>query len=244
MRVHDWTKVSAGDFHDFHQAWTVEIRALLNHGVLPEGYYAQVERVSGNTIPDVLALHEDDFGAHSAEHQVPGALAVESAPPKVQITAELERGAYDALKNQVSIFLESSKRLVAIIELVSSGNKSNIRDFRRFLDKAVDRLEQGIHLLIVDIYPPTTRDPQGIHGAIWSELGDDTYRAPPNQPLTQVAYRAGAIPKAFVEPFAVGSELTKMPLFLTHDQYVNVPLDTAYANAWNDTAAPTRRALQ
>ena len=26
MPIHDWSRVDAGIFHDFHQAWTIEIR--------------------------------------------------------------------------------------------------------------------------------------------------------------------------------------------------------------------------
>jgi hypothetical protein len=28
MPIHDWTRVSAGIFHHFHQDWTIEIRDL------------------------------------------------------------------------------------------------------------------------------------------------------------------------------------------------------------------------
>jgi len=53
----------------------------------------------------------------------------------------------------------------AYIELLSSGNKSNQRVLDRFLDKACSVIEQGVHLFIVDPYPPGRLDPQGIHGA-------------------------------------------------------------------------------
>jgi len=56
MPIHDWTRVSAGTLHDFHQGWTIEIRNRLNSGVLPDGYYAMADqRVSGPE-PDIIAL--------------------------------------------------------------------------------------------------------------------------------------------------------------------------------------------
>ena len=56
MPIHDWTRVEAGTFHDFHQGWTIEIRNKLNSGVLPDGYFAMADqRVSGPE-PDVVAL--------------------------------------------------------------------------------------------------------------------------------------------------------------------------------------------
>ena len=36
MPIHDWSRVDAGVFHDFHQVWTIEIRNRLNDGLLPD----------------------------------------------------------------------------------------------------------------------------------------------------------------------------------------------------------------
>ena len=46
-------------------------------------------------------------------------------------------------------------------------------------------------MLIVDLHPPTARDPNGIHGAIWEELTGLEYQAPVGDPLTLVAYESG-----------------------------------------------------
>ena len=57
MPVHDWTRVSAGTFHDFHNAWITELRNALNGGLLPRGFYAQGEQYAGQIQTDVLTLH-------------------------------------------------------------------------------------------------------------------------------------------------------------------------------------------
>src|SRR6516225_10716498 len=44
MPVHDWTRVDAGIFHDFHTVWVGGLRSALNEGILPLGYYALVEQ--------------------------------------------------------------------------------------------------------------------------------------------------------------------------------------------------------
>ncbi len=44
MPTHDWTKVEAGIFHDFHHAWIEEIKRALNGGLLPVVYYALAEQ--------------------------------------------------------------------------------------------------------------------------------------------------------------------------------------------------------
>src|SRR5438045_148406 len=57
MAVHDWSRVSAGTFHDFHNAWITELRNALNGGLLPHGFYAQGEQHAGQVLTDVLTLH-------------------------------------------------------------------------------------------------------------------------------------------------------------------------------------------
>src|SRR5688572_12371917 len=170
MPIHDWTRVTAGDFHDFHQSWTVNIKARLNAGILPASFYALVERVSGQAVPDVLTLHEQvDPIENPAAYD--GAVAVAAAPPQVAITGAIESLAYAKRKNRIVVRHEGNNRVVAMIEVVSSGNKSNERDFRQFVTKVVSAIEQGLHVMVIDPYPPTKRDPQGIHGEIWAELG-------------------------------------------------------------------------
>jgi hypothetical protein len=44
MPIHDWTRVRANRFHDFHQSWTIALRNALNAGRLPPGYFATVEQ--------------------------------------------------------------------------------------------------------------------------------------------------------------------------------------------------------
>src|SRR2546425_9095046 len=51
MPIHDWTRVDAGLYHDFHQDWTVEICRALNRGRLPPGFAALIaEQTPGPTM--------------------------------------------------------------------------------------------------------------------------------------------------------------------------------------------------
>ncbi|HEY2249484.1 MAG TPA: hypothetical protein VGH74_00440, partial [Planctomycetaceae bacterium] len=104
---------------------------------------------------------------------------------------------------------------------------------RRFAEKAAGALFQGYHLLILDLFPPGPRDPQGIHGEIWKEIEDNSYLAPDGKPLTLAAYSADEVVQAYVEPVAVGDRLPDMPLFLTPDACVHVPLEKTYQFAWD-----------
>jgi hypothetical protein len=244
MPIHDWTQVSAGDFHDFHQGWTVELRTRLNKGLLPAGYYAQVEQRASGTIPDVLTLQyaaADDQSWNESELE--GAIAIAEAPPQVQMVLDLERRVYAERKNIVVVHHVSDNRIVAMIEVVSSGNKASEKEIRRFGDKSAAAIDQGIHLLIVDLYPPTERDPQGVHALIWAELGEESSPVPASKPLTLASYLAAGVPRAYVDPVAVGERLSAMPLFLTLEHYVSVPLEEAYQAAFSGSPPHVKREL-
>lgn len=140
----------------------------------------------------------------------------------------------------------SNHRVVAMIELVSSGNKDSQHALNTFVQKALSALEDGIHLLLVDLYPPGPRDPQGIHGVIWGELGgwQQSYEQSSGKPLTLVAYAAGFTDSAYVQPLAVGEPLPEMPLFLTPDHYVNTPLEETYLAAYQGVPRLYREQLE
>jgi hypothetical protein len=229
MPVHDWTRVSAGTFHDFHSAWIIGIRNALNGGVLPDDFYAQAEQVAGQIGPDVLTLKwergEDDA-------PVRGGVALATAPPQVAVTAQAEMDAYVRKQNSLVIHHSSDDRVVALIEILSPGNKAKRHSYRAFLEKALSALAQDINLLAIDLLPPTKRDPHGLPGAIWAEIEDEEYRQPADKPLTLAAYVSGSPVRAFVQPIAVGDVLPEMALFLDAANYVKTPLESTYQAAW------------
>lgn len=45
-------------------------------------------------------------------------------------------------------------RIVAVIGIVSPGNKDSRAALRDFVEKTIDFLRQGVHLLVIDIFPP------------------------------------------------------------------------------------------
>ena len=67
-----------------------------------------------------------------------------------------------------------------------------------------------------------------------NEIGTEDYFLASERPLTAVAYTGGAVVGAFVAHFAVGEPIPSMPLFLTRENYVSVPLEATYMAAWED----------
>lgn len=156
------------------------------------------------------------------------------APPKVTITERLgESRAYARKRKTIAIRHRSNDETVALIEIVSPANKDREKSVEEFVEKAYRSLRAGLHLLVVDLFPPGKFDPHDIHGVIWLDFaGGSPYEVPPDRPLTLAAYEADDDPCAYVEPTAVGRPLIEMPLFLRPGRYVNVPLEPTYAAAF------------
>ena len=244
MPVHDWTKVDAGVFHDFHNTWIAAIRTALNTGLLPEGYYALAEQSAGDIGPDVLTLERRQGDDAPGDGNGSNAKVLTEAPPSVKWVFHRERDFYLRKQRRLAIRHKSNDRLVAVVEIVSPGNKSSRAEVRRFVDKAAAILLKGIHLLVIDLFPPSARDPRGMHGAIWTELGEEDNQLSPDKPLTLAAYVVAADVSAYVEPLAVGDTLTDMPLFLTEEEYVDVPLEKTYLDSWQGVPKHLRRVLE
>ncbi len=187
MPIHDWTRVDAGLFHHFHQDWTIELARSLNAGRLPRGYVALAEQQTGGPISDVLTLHRRP--SDTARNEPACGLAVATAPPQAQFVVEAEEDAYAHRANRIRIQHRHGE-VVAVVEIVSPANKSNSSALRAFVRKASDLIWQGIHLLVADLFPPSIRDPQGIHKAIWDEIAERPFELPAGEQLTVAAYRA------------------------------------------------------
>ncbi len=246
MPIHDWTCVSDGTFHDFHLAWLAAIRTALNDGLLPPAYYAQAEQIAGPLGPNVLTLQANgpSAGETTGDPAEPGCLAVASAPPRPRLVGEVMMDDYVSRRRTIIIRHTSGDRFVALAEILSPGNKGSRHALRSFVDKAIEALYRGYHLLVVDLFPPTRRDPQGIHAAIWQEISDDPFELPPGAPLTLAAYSAGSVKRAYVELTAVGRVLLEMPLFLEPDIYVNVPLEATYQAAYRGMPRRWKQVLE
>jgi hypothetical protein len=253
MPTHDWTRVQAGTFHDFHQTWIVEIKRALDAGRLPAGYYAMAEQIVGGWGPDVLALegpaNDDADRAAQAEPstgQSPGqsAVAIAERPRRVAVHAKAEVDLYARKASAVTIRHSSNHRVVAIIEIVSPGNKNTGHAFAKLIEKAIEVLDAGVHLLVIDLLPPGTFDPSGIHAAIWRKYAGESFAPPAEKPLTLARYIGGDAFEAYVEPTAVGSSLVDMPLFLDPDSYVPTPRELTYQSAFEAVPAVRRKTLE
>lgn len=250
MPIHDWTRVNVGTFHDFHGSWITHITETLNAGLLPPEVYAQSEqRVRPLGIADVLALRrpdEDwaDRAAESPDGGSPGGTAVADSPPRVARSMQAEASWAAALKQRrIVVRHVSGHRVVAVIEIVSPGNKDRQPACRDFVEKSVGAIDAEIHLLLIDLFPPGPFDPGGLHRAIWNHYGE-RYDPPAEQPLIAVGYQADDPPTAYLAPLAVGDAPPTMPLFFALETYINLPLAPSYDAAYAGVPAFWRAVVE
>jgi hypothetical protein len=240
MPIHDWTRVDAGLFLAFHQLWISEPCKTLNAGRLPEGYFALAEQILSGPIPDVVTLER--LGGNGPPHAAPNlALAATSRRTKFVYRAEIDR---NAKKADRIVVRHPHGNGVAVIEIVSPGNKTGRHTILALVEKAVTLMRQGVHLLIIDLFPPGPRDPNELHKLIWDEIQEEPFELPPDKPLTLVSYDAGPTAVANVEPVAVGDVLPDMPLFLQPENSIPTPLEETYETSWSVFPAQLRKLLE
>lgn len=215
MPIHDWSRVDMGVFHDFHVAWMGILVSRLNSALLPPDYFGLLEQTEDVTM-------SSEFTG----------------------TPEKEARYYTARQRRLVVRHTSSERAIAIVEIVSAANKSSGHAFNVFLGKVLSTLEKKVHLLLIDLQPRSVGDPKGIHVALWQALTDEETHLPADQDRTLAAYVSGSKLTAFIEPIAVGQSLLPMPLFLTQDRYVNVPLEETYQAAYEGVPRIYRRVLE
>ena len=248
MPTHDWTRVEAGIFHAFHVAWLPQIQDVLNNGLLPKGYYALAEQHAGRKIPDLLTLHASPPASGWPPPLPPatGGTILAEAPPKVRRKRSIEQ---DLRSRQRSLAIRhvSGHYLVAILEIVSPAYKDRAQSVKEFAENVESMLHAGIHVLMVDLFPPGLHDPQGLHDAIQQRLNplEPPYDLPEDESLTLASYVAGPSVEVYLEHLAVGGVLSEeMPLFLQPGLYVEVPLETTYQRAYRGVPEFWREVLE
>ena len=240
MPLHDWTKVPAGLFHHFHQDWSIEIARSLNRGLLPADTFALVEQRSVPLEPDVLAIASRD---NRNPEPVDAGGAATATVPTASLIVHTDSTDYARKANRIVIHHQLGD-IVAIIEIVSPGNKDRRSALTEFVRKTVEFLEAGVHVLIVDLFPPMKYDPLGIHKCIWDEYDEREFLFPVGKSRMLASYKTDWERTAYLEPLAVGDPLIDMPLFLSSRLHVKVPLHGTYEAAWNASPAALRHAVE
>ena len=239
MPIHDWSRVNDGTFHYLHLRWMGELSDRLNDGILPADYYAIAEQYVNGVEPDVLTFQTilppaEYTGNGTVPHSpIPtGGVLLEICPPPAEYFGEWDAPVLPPTARHITIRHTDKDRLVAIIEIVSPGNKSSRDSIRSFVRKIAEFIAQGVHVLIVDVFPPGPRDPNGIHALIAAEIGGAVFELLSPSLMTFVSYLAGPQRKFYLRTSSVGHDIPEMSLFLSSQVYVRVPLESTYTAAF------------
>jgi len=155
-----------------------------------------------------------------AEHHVDSRLTA-SASPKGK-------------RRTIAIRHVSGHRIVALIEIVSPANKDRKAHVTTFVNKMVAALQLGIHVLLIDLFPPGKHDTDGMHGAVWNRFEpDEDNTLPDDRPFAIASYAASNPAKAYVSFAALGAALPAAPLFLTPERFVSLELEPGYTEAYH-----------
>ncbi len=241
MPVHDWTRVDDGTFHALHTLWLGRLSETMNE-LLPSEYYVLPELKVQVYIPDITTLTERPPSPADAGR----AGTAVAAEPQADRRVALRVGARVPARRLV-VRASRGRRVVAIVELVSPGNKHRPAAVDDFADKVADFVSQGLHAVVVDILPPGSHDPGGPHPEVCARLDPDGSPGDPppaDRPLTFAGYRAGADAMAFLRYAAVGQLVPKVPLFLDNGDYVDLPLEATYTATYARLPAPVRAVLE
>ena len=161
MPIHDWTRVP----------WAVSpFPPGLDHRDRPcaePGAATRSRRLVDSAPGRVRPMSWPSSGARSKPPAIDGGVVVRERP----VTRIVRRTTKDHADRANRIVVKHHLgRIIAVIEILSPGNKDSRAALRDFVEKIIDLLRKGVHVLIVDLFPPTPRDPFGIHKV---SLGQD-----------------------------------------------------------------------
>lgn len=216
MPLHDWMRVSREAICDFQQTWLVFLRLTLAR-VLPAGFYGNVER------------HHSRFVARRASVADPhGSEAAANSLSRASSLAVRRAG---------------TDRLVALIELASPSNKDRPASVAAYVEKAKAALDAGVHLVHLDMLPPTPHALANLSSAIWDAADGRDYPFDPAKPFAADAFVADRVNELYANPLGLGDEWPLVPLFLDPETYIDLPLAETYEQAFAGVAPHDRERL-
>ena len=127
---------------------------------------------------------------------------------------------------------------------MSPANKDRKQHVTAFVNKMVAALELGIHVLLIDLFPPGKHDTDGMHGAVWDRFESNENAPPDDRPFALASYTGGKPTKAYVSFVALGDVLPAVPLFLTADRFVNLELEPGYTEAYSGMPEFWRKVIE
>ena len=238
MPLRDHFRSPVNDKHSWdavHGQWPAEIvRSLFD--ILPIGYQAEPNVHLGSPFEiDIGTLQDDGYGPDDFAGTRLGGLATLStlAPTLTAPTLTVEAELSEPDEYEVLIYdADRGRRLVAAIELVSPANKDRPGHREVFTGKVLGLLQQGVCVSIVD---PVTVRQFNLYADLLTALGrNDPHlgNTPPEIYAVTLRSRKRRKKQSLLDvwfyPMVVGQPLPTLPIWLTPELHVMLPLEPSY----------------
>src|SRR5262245_14260796 len=201
-------------WESFHARWATSIADQLD-ATLPRRYFAEVHLHLGTQVEADVAEFEVVEESEETPEDGGGGVAVEvSAPPVATLTLPA------VFPDDLEVYVRDDRddaRVVAVVELVSPGNKDRPETRLAFAAKSAAYLQRGIGLITVDIL---TNRHFNLHNELVPLLGlDSTYAMDEDTTLYAIAYRPirrgeANLIEAWPVALSVGALFPLLPLSL------------------------------
>jgi len=219
-------------WESFHSRWANSIADQLNE-VLPRRYFAEVQiRLGSQVEADVAEFERTETPEQTLADGNAGGVAIQAwAPPAAAMTIPV------VFPDDLEVHVRDERddaRLVAVVELVSPGNKDRAESRSAFAAKSAAYLYRGVGLITLDV---VTGRQFNLHNELIDLLRFDmSFAMPEDALLYAVSYRPvkrGDADQIEVWPavLKIGADLPVLPLALRGTQPVPLDLEAAYNHA-------------
>ena len=220
-------------WESFHSNWATRIADVIAP-LLPPEFQVEEHSHAGPGFEIDVATHEVETARENGA-AVGAALATRAAPAYAPPVPDGTMPAAFPDTFKVRVFSTTAGlTLVAVIELVSPGNKDRAAERRAFAAKCGGYLSQGVSLIVMDV---VTNCHANLHNELMRLMEAAPERDfPAGVSLYAVAYRPvrrgeQAEIDIWQRRLAVGEPLPTLPLRLTGDQFIAVDFEAAYLEA-------------
>jgi hypothetical protein len=222
--LHSW--------ESFHSNWATRLADAIGELLPPE--FQVEEHIHAGRLEIDVATYERSGATPTLP---PNGVTAATLPARVWTppAAALTMPAVFPDSFEVRIFSTTSGlTLVAVIELVSPGNKDRADERRAFVTKCASFLHRGVSLILVDI---VTNRRANLHNEMIRLMQmPETFLVPETQDLYAIAYRPVLRQERpeidlWTANFNIGDPLPTLPLRLTGDLFLPVDLEATYQEA-------------
>jgi hypothetical protein len=217
---HTWDEV--------HGLWPAMIvRDLFD--LLPPGFQAAPNIHLGSPYEVDVSTFEHDTREPGSELGDVGVAAVSAPAPTLTLEADFS----DLDEYEVRIYdVDRGRHLVAAIEIVSPSNKDRPETREAFVGKVATLLQKDVCVSIVDL---VSIEPANLYADLLAHLDrSDPHLAPTPPPMYAVTLRTRKRAKrltlvdTWFYPMTVGQPLPTIPIWLTPDLRILLPLESGY----------------